>query len=361
MDKFTDICWSWTHQTETVPSLSGRFVCENCIAEESKILKTHEQLNKIENAIQMYLQDASLQRQHPSQAQVLESVISDFFLESVPTLKAGKGYRINFGTKTQNELDVILDFDSDNWLSNQRRALLTNPPLAHIEVCYRKKFDLAKIENDFMKLHETVIGGAALVPPKKVWTAFVGLGPGWVNKRELIAQAIHIHFHKIKPKRIYMEGSQNFWDYPDVLIFPGVIFKKHDCSSEPGLIDHWPVYIQMPSALNDPVYKLRPLSASRGFFANFVKSALQGKINLSPCWTDEESSSILGPNLRLEESEQMLISLQHAPSDLFIKNVLPQGTTLFLHFKAVNFLCSENKGYLYRRDRGSRLDAKPIY
>jgi len=199
------------------------------------------------------------------------------------------------------------------------------------------------------------------MPPKKIWTAFVGLGPGWVNKRELIAQAIHEHFHKIKPQRINMEGSQTFWDYPDVLIFPGVIFKKHDCSSEPGLIDHWPVYIQMPSALNDPVYNLRPLSASRGFFANFVKSALQGKVNLSPCWNDEESSSILGPNLRLEEEEQMLISLEHDSNDLFINNVLPQGATVFLHFKAVKFSCSENEKYLYRRDRGSKLDEKPIY
>ncbi len=308
----------------------------------------------------MYLKDTSLQRQHPSQAQVLEGVISDLFLESIPSLKSGKGYRINLGAKTQSELDVILDFDSDNWISGQRRELLANPPLAHIEVCYRKKFELKKIENDFIKLHETVIGGAALVPPKKVWTAFVGLGPGWVNKRERIAQTIHEHFHKIKPQKVNMEGNQTFWDYPDILVFPGVIFKKHECSSEPGLIDHWPVYIQMPSALNDLLDDLRPLSASRGFFTNFVQAVLQGNVNLSPCWTDEESSSILGPNLRIEEEEQMLISLTHAPSNLFIKNVLPQGHTIFLHFKAQKFTCTENKIYLYRRDRDSKLDAKPI-
>lgn len=361
MDEFTDICWSWTHHTETVASMPSRFICKNCIAEESKILNTHKQLNKIEHAIQMYLNDVSRQRQHPSQAQILENVISDFFLESIPGLKAGKGYRINFGAKTQSELDVILDIDSDNWLSGQRRELLANPPLAHIEVCYRKNFDLTKIKNDFKKIHETVIGGAALVPPKKVWTAFVGLGPGWVKKREVIALAIHEHFHKIKPQRINIEGSQTFWDYPDVLIFPGVIFKKHDCSSEPGLIDRWPVYFQMPSALNDPVYNLRPLSASRGFFTNFVNSALQGKVNLGPCWTDEESSSILGPNLRLEEEEQMLISLAHAPNNLFINNALPQGPTEFLHFKASKFTCSENKKCFYRRDRDSKLDAKPIF
>ncbi len=110
-----------------------------------------------------------------------------------------------------------------------------------------------------------MISGAALNPPKKVWTAFIGLGPGWKNKRESVAQIVHTHFHKIPPSRINIKGNDFFWDFPDVLLFPGVIFKKHDCSSEPGLIDHWPVYFLMPSAINDPVYGLRPLAAARGY------------------------------------------------------------------------------------------------
>lgn len=218
--------------------MAGRFVCGGCVAEESKILRTHQQLSKLVQAIELYLEDASSQRQHPSQAQVLENEISDFFRDNIPQLKTGKGYRVNFGARTQSELDIIIDFDSDKWLSGYRRDILSYPPLAHMEVCYRSKFDLKKIKDDFTKIHETVINGAALVPSKKIWTAFVGLGPGWSNKRESIAQIIHEHFHSIPPRRINIKENEFFWDFPDVLIFPGVIFKKHDCSSEPGLIDH---------------------------------------------------------------------------------------------------------------------------
>lgn len=360
MDRFNNICWSWTHQTNPVPSIPGRFVCGECVGEESKILQTHQQLCNLVQAIESYLEDASSQRQHPSQAQVLENEISDFFLDNIPLLKTGKGYRLNFGAKTQSELDIIIDFDSDKWLSGYRRDILSDPPLAHMEVCYRSKVDLKKIKDDFTKIRETVIYGAALVPPKKIWTAFVGLGPGWSNKRESIAQIIHEHFHRIPPRRINIKENEFFWDFPDVLMFPGVIFIKHDCSSEPGLIDRWPVYVQMPSAKNDPVYDLRPLSVARGFFTNFVNCALQGRVDGGECWSDEDSSSILGPNLRLEEGEQMIISLVHAPKDLFIRNSPPEGSTVFLHFKAVNPQCCENKGYYYRRDRYSRLDSKPI-
>ena len=53
--------------------MTGRFVCRECIAEESKILRTNHQLSKLDQAIVSYLEDASNQRQHPSQAQVLEN------------------------------------------------------------------------------------------------------------------------------------------------------------------------------------------------------------------------------------------------------------------------------------------------
>ncbi len=336
--------------------MTGRFVCKECIAEESKILRTYHQLSKLDKAIVSYLEDASNQRQHPSQALVLENEISDFFLDNFAGLRTGKGYRINFGAKTQSELDIIIDFDSENWLSGYRREILAEPPLAHLEICYRTKFDPKKIKTDFTKIHETVISGAALNPPKKVWTAFIGLGPGWKNKRESVAQIVHTHFHKIPPSRINIKGNDFFWDFPDVLLFQGVIFKKHDCSSEPGLIDHWPVYFLMPSAINDPVYGLRPLAAARGFFTSFVNSALQGRIDIGPSWKDEDSSSILGPNLRLEEGQQTLLSLVHAPKDLFIRSTLPEGHTNFLHFKARGPACDENKKYWYIRDRHSEFD-----
>ena len=122
------------------------------------------------------------------------------------------------------------------------------------------------------------------------------------------------------------------------------------------MIDHWPVYSLMPSAKNDPVYGLRPLAAARGFFTSFVNSALQGKIDKGPSWEDENSSSILGPNLRFEEGQQTLLSLVHAPKDLFIRSTLPEGQTEFLHFKARGPQCNENKNYCYIRDRYSEFD-----
>jgi hypothetical protein len=73
--------------------MDGHFVCEECVAEESKILRTHHQLSKLDQAIKLYLEDASNQRQHPSQAQVLENEISDFFLNNFADLRTGKGYR----------------------------------------------------------------------------------------------------------------------------------------------------------------------------------------------------------------------------------------------------------------------------
>jgi hypothetical protein len=331
--------------------MDGQFVCEECVAEESKILRTHHQLSKLDQAIKLYLEDASNQRQHPSQAQVLENEISDFFLDNFADLRTGKGYRINFGAKTQSELDIVIDFNPEIWLSGYRRKILAIPPLAHMEICYRTTFDPKKIKDDFNKIHETVIGGAALNPPQRVWTALIGLGSGWKNKRESVAQIIHAHFHKILPSRISTKGNESFWDFPDVMLFPGIIFKKHDCSSKPGLIDHWPVYILMPSAINDPFYGLRPLAAARGFFTSFVNSALQGGIDIGPSWEDEDSSSILGPNFRLEEGQQTLFSLVHAPKDLFIRSTLLEGHTEFLHFKARGPLCDENKKYWYIRDR----------
>lgn len=360
MNIFPEICWSWSHGTIPVKALPGHYVCESCIDEEVGILKAHEQLQKIEKGIELYLEDSALQKQHPSQAKVLQEIISDFFISYLPDLKTGNAFRVNLLGKTQSELDVIIDFDSPQWLGKNRRNILGTPPLAHMEVCYRSRLDIQKMNSDLQKVHETVLAGAALVPPQKVWSAFIGLGSGWDNNRDDIIMAVHEYFHKLPPRRIEFDDKDSFWDFPDMLIFPGFMLKKHDCCSEPGLIDHWPVYAEVPSAFNDPVYQFRPLALARGFFSHFVHSKIDGKLDTGESWSDKQSSSIFGPNLRFEVSEQRLVSLTHAPENLFIRDIRPDGHTVFLHFTYSEHKCSDRRSYCYERKRSSRLDQSTI-
>lgn len=357
---FSGTCWSWTHGTEPIKAQHGRYVCDACIDEEARILKTHEQLRSIENAIKIYLEDTRLQRQHPSQAQVLEDVISDFFVTDLPDLKTGKAFRINLSGKTQSELDIVIDFNSSEWLGKSRRQIIGSPPLAHIEVCFRSQFDTQKIKNDLKKIHDTVLAGAALIPPQKVWSAFIGLGEGWNKKRENIIKIVHEYFHEVPPRRVQFDEKDTFWDYPDILLFPGFMLKKNDCCSEQGLIDHWPVYFEIPSALNDPVYQFRPLSLARGFFVHFIRNKIQGKLDTGEAWTDKDSSGIFGPNFRMEGSEQKIVSLTHAPNDLFIRDTRPEGHTVFLHFKCTDLKCSQGRGYDFIRYRDSTFDGVGI-
>lgn len=360
MKVLSEICWSWTHGTEPIKTQEGHYVCEACMDEEARILKTHEQLQSIENEIKLYLKDSRLQRQHPSQAQVLEDVISGFFVPDLPALKTGKAFRINLSGKTQSELDIIIDFDSSEWLGRSRRQIMASPPLAHMEVCFRSQFDVRKIKDDLRKIHDTVLAGAALVPPQKVWSAFIGLGEGWSKKREDIIKTVHGYFHDVPPRRIQFDEKDAFWDYPDILFFPGFMLKKSDCCSEPGLIDHWPVYIEIPSALNDPVHQFRPLSIARGFFVHFIRSKIQGRLDTGEAWSDKDSSSIFGPNFRIEGSEQKLVSLTHAPKNLFIRDTRPEGHTVFLHFKCTGQQCTQGRGYHFIRERGSAFDGVGI-
>ena len=354
-------CWSWTHGTHLVRAKAGHFVCEACVNEETGILRTHEQLRAIEEAIDAYIEDSQIQRQHPSHAKVLENILSDFLVADMPELKTGNAFRINLFGKTESELDIVIDVDSPEWLGRSRRHVLAVPPLAHMEVSFRSRFDVKKIMNDLKKVHDTVLAAAALVPPQKVWTAFIGLGGGWDHNKNDIIGVVHHHFHGLHPHRIQFEGGDLFWDYPDMLIFPGFMLKKHDCCSEPGLIDHWPVYVEIPSALNDPVRQSRPLALARGFFNHFVRSRREGRLDIGEAWTDEDSSRIFGPNLRLETSEQRLIALVHSPKDLFIRDPRPEGHTVFLHFVGSLDRCSAWRSYVYERKRDSRFDGTSIF
>ncbi len=356
----SEVCWSWTHGAKRVRAQTGHYVCHACVGEEGRILRTHQQLQEIEKAVGLYIEDSQLQRQHPSHAKVLENVISDFFIGDFPALKTGNAFRVNLFGKTESELDVIVDVDCPDWLGRSRRHVLADPPLAHVEVAFRSRFDVEKIKNDLKKVHDTVLAAAALVPPQKVWTAFVGLGNGWDRNREDIVRAVHHYYHEVSPKRMQFDDRDSFWDYPDMLIFPGFMLKKHDCCSEPGLIDHWPVYAEIPSALNDPVSRSRPLALARGFFNHFVRSSLHGKLDTGAAWTDTESSGIFGPNLRLESNEQRLVAATHAPENLFIRDMRPEGHTVFLHFIGSQNKCSMGQAYIYKRKRGSRLDGKAI-
>lgn len=357
----SEACWSWTHGTELVRAETGHYVCHACVDEETGILRTHQQLQAIEKAVNLYIEDSQLQRQHPSHAKVLENVLSDFFVTDVPDLKTGNAFRINLFGKTENELDVIIDVDCPDWLGRSRRHVLAVPPLAHIEVSFRSRFDVEKVKKDLKKVHDTVLAAAALVPPQKVWTAFIGLGDGWDRNRDDIIRAVHHYFHEVSPQRMQFDDKDSFWDYPDMLIFPGFMLKKHDCCSEPGLIDHWPVYVEIPSALNDPVRRPRPLALARGFFNHFVRSRLKGKLDTGESWSDRESSSIFGPNLRLESSGQRLVALTHAPKNLFIRDPRPEGHTVFLHFTSSQNKCSAGRAYNYERKRGSRFDEATIF
>jgi len=356
----SEVCWSWTHGTKLVRAETGHYVCHDCIDEEAKILRTHQQLQEIERAIGLYVGDCQLQRQHPSHAKILENVISDFFVRDFPDLKTGNAFRLSLFGKTESELDVIIDVHCSDWLGRSRRHVLNDPPLAHMEVAFRSRFDIEKIKNDLKKVHDTVLAAAALVPPQKVWTAFVGLGNGWDRHRDDVIMAVHHYFHELPPKRVQFDERDSFWDCPDMLIFPGFMLKKHDCCSEPGLLDHWPVYVEIPSALNDPVQRLRPLALSRGFFNHFLRSDLQGKLDVREAWSDAESSSIFGPNLRREPNEQRLVAATHAPENLFIRDPRPEGHTVFLHFIGSENKCSMGRAYVYERRRDSRLDGKTI-
>jgi len=360
MKVFSEICWSWTHGTEPIKAQQGHYVCQACMDEEAGILETHKQLQSVKNGIALYLEDSRLQRQHPSQAQVLEDVISGFFVTDLPALKTGKAFRINLSGKTQSELDIIIDFDSSEWLGRTRRQIMASPPLAHMEVCFRSQFGVQKIKDDLKKIHDTVLAGAALVPPQKVWSALIGLGEGWNKRREDIIKTVHGYFHDVPPRRIQFDEKDAFWDYPDILLFPGFMLKKSDCCSKPGLIDHWPVYVEIPSALNDPFYQFRPLSIARGFFFHFIRSKIQGKLDTGQAWSDKDSSSIFGPNFRIEGSKQKLVSLTYAPKTLFIRDTRPEGHTVFLHFKATDLQCSGGRRYRYIRDRRSLLDGATL-
>jgi hypothetical protein len=356
----SEVCWSLTHGVKPVWAEPGHYVCHACVDEEAKILRAHQQLQEVEKAIGLYVEDSQLQRQHPSHAKVLENVISDFFIGDLTDLKTGNAFRVNLFGKTESELDVIVDVDCPDWLGGSRRHVLSHPPLAHMEVAFRARFDVEKIRNDLKKVHDTVLAAAALFPPQKVWTAFVGLGSGWDRKRDEIIGAVHHYFHELSPKRIQFDDRDSFWDCPDMLIFPGFMLKKHDCCSEPGLIDHWPVYAEIPSALNDPVRRLRPLALARGFFNHFVRSSLRGKLDTGEAWSDAESSSIFGPNRRQGSNEQRLVTVTHAPANLFIRDPRPEGHTVFLHFVRSQNKCSMGRAYIYERKRNSRLDGKGI-
>jgi len=346
------ICWRCTH-LDIVPSLQGRFVCAAHTDEEPKILKVLKELSGVQQAIVSYLDDTQIQRQHPSQGQVLQDVIAELFLKAHPDLRSGTAYRINLTGNTQSELDVIIDFDSVHWLGNTRRHVMAPPPLAHIEVSYRSRFELTKLKADFQRVHDTVIAGAALQPSRKVWTAIVGLGCGWEGHRDAIAQAVHEHFHNQPPRRIDIAGTESFWDFPDVVVLPGLILKKHDFASEPGILDHWPVYAEMLSAVNDPARQFRPLAIARGFFDSFVHAVRQGKLDVGPPWSEGDLAAVFGPNVRLEDSEQMVVCLTHAPPNLFARDPQPEGHTRFLCFHVTQARCDLRKAYRYERYRGS--------
>lgn len=181
-----------------------------------------------------------------------------------------------------------------------------------------------------------------------------------MNKKESIIKIVHEYFHEISPQRVQFDQKDFFWDYPDILLFPGFMLKKSDCCSEPGVIDHWPVYFEIPSALNDPVYGFRPLSIARGFFHHFIQSKIQGKLDTGEAWKDKDSSGIFGPNFRVEGNEQTIISLIHAPKNLFIRDIRPEGHTVFLHFRCTKKRCSQGKGFYFIRDRNSPVDGKRI-
>lgn len=341
-------CWSWTH-SKPVSALDGHFVCCDCLDEETKINQTINELTSVNRAIEFYIEDSKVQRQHPAQAQILESVVADFFTTSHNELKNGQAFRVDISQGAQSQLDIIIDFDSDLWIGKSRRNIVASPPLAHIEVSYRSTFDLKKIKKDFEKVHETVIGGAVLSPPKKIWTAFVALGVGWKDKVDIIRMLLHEHFHDKKSRKIIIPKKGPFWDYPDVLIFPGFIYKKHEFCTEPYGLDSLPVYVEIPSALNDPVYFLRPLAIARGFFNFYLKASNDNRLDTGRAWGDRESSSIMGPNVRNEGVKQSVISLDHAPHKLYERDFSNIESTRFLPFTANSSVCSQNKKYIYER------------
>lgn len=351
-------CWSWTHD-KGIPAEEGRFVCASCVSEEPKILKIVKELGKVKQAVELFFDDCRKQKPHPSQYKILQGIISDFFGAADSSLKLGSAFRIDIQSATQRELDIVVDWNSGEWIGGTRRDILNFPPLVHIEVGYRSRFDLKKFMEDFQDIHETVVAGAALQPSRKVWTAFVGLGPGWEGHLDSIAPSLHEYFHDRPPQKILIQGERLLWDFPDMLIFPGFMFKKHEFCSEPGLIDNWPVYVQHGAAENDPVRQFRPLAIARGFFEAFVRAAKQGRLETGPSWSDRDSSGIMGPNFRLERYPQQAISLKHAPPDLFARD--PSfGLMRFPYFRALPLRCCMGKRFGYLRDMNSEFDGVGI-
>lgn len=354
-DIATKYCWSWDH-LDLVDAAKDSYVCAEHQSEQPLIENNLQALSNIQRSIEKLLSDAAPKEHHPMEFLVLQDLLSDYFTESLPALKAGNSFRIDFSSKKRRELDIIVDLQSGDWLGRARRNIIGQPPLAHMEVAYRSAFDLRKLRKDFQSLHETVISGAVQDPPRKVWTAFVGLGSGWNNRRKEIFATVHEYFHDRIISTIESANSPDFLDVPDILILPGLVLMKHKYVSERGSIQTWPVYVELPSALNDPAHVFRPLSIARGHFIHFLRGVLnQGKAERELC-PKGEISSIFGPNFRINYEATNSVSLDHAPLDLFARDPQHDGRTKYLHYRALNVTCSTNAYYWYQRIEGSSLD-----
>jgi hypothetical protein len=355
-EDFRNACWSWDHIDQLVAAQRGQYVCEKHSKEHSKIEAILKSLEVIQNAVTMYLNAAIPQKPHPNEAIVLQDVIEDFFLQTSAQLRAGRAFRFELASPNRQELDIVLDTDSSDWIGKTRDNVLANPPLAHIEVAYRSKFSIQKFLGDYQSVHETVISGASLNPPQKVWAAFVGIGPGWQEQRERILSLLHEYFHSRKIGRVSSSNSQDFYDFPDIVAIPGLVLIKQRYVDEPGLLRYWPVYVEFPSAINDPAFSLRPLAIARGFFANFVRGTKFPGTRTGRAWAQDEDASIMGPNARINHEEPRTFSLTHAPDSLFAMDLGDSSRTRFLHYVALDTICSAGHHYRYERRKGSQFD-----
>lgn len=294
-------CWSWQHRTAGPTVRTGDFTCPEHDAEADGIRQTIKQLNFCQSEIQRGLRG----RVHLSRYEdVVEGNLKGFLQKGLEDFEVRQGNYQLVDTKDRQRDLVVRSrapVDPDLWCAEVTLPdEFSQSALAVFEVAHAgqgrswggKGGIEEKLTTDLKSIFEVIDEG--LRHRRKLFTGIALVGAGWQGHERAIAKLLHDAHHGRRLERV-TTATGPWWPLIDVVILPGLLFKKHDFFEQRTLESRrWPVLYQWPTVTSDPSKTFRPLSIARGYLRHFLHRA-RLMADEEPAFELGEAASICGP------------------------------------------------------------------
>ena len=190
---------------------------------------------------------------------------------------------------------------------------------ARFAIAYRDsdKGIKGKIRDQLSSLDASIAAAfSAGVPPP--CTGIVLLGGAWANRQREIFSELH-DWYNGRAEHIKL-GTRRWWNFVDLIAWPGGLLKKHDLFAKPRLgSKRYPCLMPL-ARLGE---QTRPLLPMRAFMSHRVENlrklaAGQQPDWDGPAWANKESSAIVGDVSDARRIDMTAILLARGTPDILL-------------------------------------------